>query len=99
MAQIKVAVVGACGRMGREVVKALSTSQDFEIVAAIDREMLGSSCRDLVGPSAPDVTIEDKLGAALDRTKPDAIIDFTHASSATAHALSAITRGISPVIG
>lgn len=97
---MKVVVVGACGRMGREVLNALSSAPEFEIVAAVDREMLGTSCQELVGGKAPaDIKIEDKLGAALDRTKPDAIVDFTHASSATAHALSAINRGIAPVIG
>src|SRR5438045_1827272 len=99
MAEMKVVVVGACGRMGREVLKALSAAPEFEIVAAVDREQAGTSCRDLIGPDGPDLAIEDKLGAALDRTKPDAIVDFTSASGATAHALSAITRGVSPVIG
>lgn len=96
---MKVVVVGAAGRMGREVLKAFSAAPEFEIVAAIDREAVGTNCRELVGEKGPDLLIEDKLGAALDRTKPDATIDFSHASSATAHALSAITRGICPVIG
>ena len=95
---MRVVVVGAAGRMGREVLKALSSAPEFEIVAAVDREHLGTTCKDLVG-SGPDVAIEEKLGSALDRTKPDAIVDFTHASSGTAHALSALQRGIRPVIG
>jgi 4-hydroxy-tetrahydrodipicolinate reductase len=99
MAEMKVVVVGACGRMGREVLKALSAAPEFQIVAAVDRDQTGTNCRDLIGPAGPDLAIEDKLVAALDRTKPDAIVDFTSASGATAHALSAITRGISPVIG
>lgn len=94
----RVAVVGASGRMGQEVIKALCGSPDFEIVAAVDREAVGTSICDIV-PKAPAIQIEEKLGGALDRTKPDAIIDFTHPSSAVAHALSALQRGISPVIG
>lgn len=95
---MKVLVVGAAGRMGREVLKALGNGPEFTIVAAVDREQVGANCRELV-PNGPDIVIEDKLGAALDRTKPDAIVDFTHPSSATSHALSALSRGISPVIG
>lgn len=95
---MKVVVVGAWGRMGQEVVKAIGGSQEFEIVAAIDREGVGESIQNICG-KAPEITIEDKLGSALDRTKPDAIIDFTHPSSAVAHALSALQRGVSPVIG
>ncbi len=95
---MKVVVIGAAGRMGREVVKALATAPEFEIVAAVDREMVGSSLRE-ISPSAPDIAIEDKLGAVLDRTKPDATVDFTLATAAVAQALSALKRGVSPVIG
>ncbi|HVT11980.1 MAG TPA: 4-hydroxy-tetrahydrodipicolinate reductase [Fimbriimonadaceae bacterium] len=96
---MKVVVIGAAGRMGREVLKALSASPEFEVVAAVDREQVGVSCGEIVGDVGLNLVIEDKLGAALDRTKPDALVDFSNASGATAHALSAITRGICPVIG
>ncbi|MFI5385883.1 MAG: 4-hydroxy-tetrahydrodipicolinate reductase [Fimbriimonadales bacterium] len=96
---MKVAVVGAAGRMGREVLRALASASEFVVVAAVDKEMVGTNCQDLIGGAGPKVAIEDKLGAALDRTKPDALVDFSHATGATAHALSALTRGISPVIG
>lgn len=97
--KMKVAVVGVCGRMGREVAKTLSGSPDFDLVAVVDRAEAGASLRELVGPSAPDLVVEEKLGAALDRARPDALVDFTHPLAAAAHALSAIQRGISPVIG
>lgn len=85
--------------MGREVLKTLIATPGFELVAAIDKELAGTGCSDLVGVKGTDVAIEEKLGAALDRTKPDAIVDFSHSSGATAHALSALQRGICPVIG
>jgi len=85
--------------MGREVLKALAAAPEFEIVAAVDREMIGVNCQEIVGANGPDVVIEDKLVAALDRTKPDALVDFSNASGAASHAISAITRGTCPVIG
>jgi 4-hydroxy-tetrahydrodipicolinate reductase len=99
MAEMKVVVVGAAGRMGREVLKALGSAPEFEVVAAVDREMIGANCKELTGGAGPDVNIEEKLIAVLERTKPDAIVDFTSASSAAAHADSALSRGVSPVIG
>jgi len=96
---IKVAVTGALGRMGREVVQALTPGEGFEIVAAIDRNGEGKRLRDEVGPNVPDLVVESKLGAALDRTQPDVLVDFTIHSAALAHGLSALKRGISPVIG
>jgi 4-hydroxy-tetrahydrodipicolinate reductase len=85
--------------MGQEVIKALANSAaEFEIVAAIDRERVGDSiCQ--ICPKAPDIAIEEKIGAALDRTKPDAMVDFTHPGSAVAHALSALQRKVCPIIG
>jgi 4-hydroxy-tetrahydrodipicolinate reductase len=85
--------------MGREVLRALTTHYGFEVVAAIDRVNVGEHCRDLAGPEAPDIRISEKIGAALDQSPADVLVDFSHHSAAPAHAMSALKRGISPVIG
>jgi 4-hydroxy-tetrahydrodipicolinate reductase len=96
---IRVAVVGAMGRMGREVLKALTPQENFDLLLAVDHNEVGANVRDLVGPKGPDIVVEQKLGAALDREKVDVLVDFSSASAAATHALSAIKRGVSPVIG
>ncbi len=96
---IRVAVVGASGRMGQEVLRALTPSQGFEIKAAIDKAMAGTHVQELIGPSGPDIVIQDKLGASLDASPVDVLVDFSHQSAAAIHADSAIKRGVSPVIG
>jgi len=96
---IRVAVVGAMGRMGREVLKALTAQEGFEILVAVDNNGAGTHLRELAGPNAPDITVESKLGAALEKTPVDVLVDFTSAAGAPTHAISAIKRGISPVIG
>ena len=96
---IRVAVLGASGRMGQEVLRTVSQEPGIEIVVACDRENVGLNCRDVAGGRAPDLIITDKLGAALDSEKPDVLVDFSHGSGAAAHAESALKRGISPVIG
>jgi 4-hydroxy-tetrahydrodipicolinate reductase len=96
---VRVAVVGAMGRMGREVLRALTSSEGFEVVLAIDHNELGRNAREVLGPKAPDVVIEQKLGAALDRVAVDVVVDFTHHSAAAQHAASAMKRGAAPVIG
>lgn len=92
-------VVGAAGRMGREVLKALTPAEGFQILLAVDREAVGRNARDLVGNGGPDVLLEGKLGAALDRTQVDALVDFSHHTAAASHASSAMKRGVAPVIG
>lgn len=96
---IRVAVVGAAGRMGREVLKALTPEEGFQVVAAVDRHEIGAKTRDLLGGHGPDLEIEEKLGAALDRAPADVVVDFSHHSAAPTHAKSAVKRGASFVIG
>lgn len=96
---VRVAVMGAAGRMGSEVLRTVGQAPGIEIVLAIDRERVGENCREFAGGRAPDILVSDKLGAALDSTKVDVLIDFSHGSGAAQHADSALKRGVSPVIG
>lgn len=95
---IRVAVVGAAGRMGREVLMAVHAADGLELVSAVDREHSGVNAREF-GSKFPDLTIQPKLGAALDAAPADVLVDFSHASSAPGHAQSALKRGVSPVLG
>jgi 4-hydroxy-tetrahydrodipicolinate reductase len=96
---VRVAVVGAAGRMGSEVLRTVSQEPGIEIVLAVDRNMVGANCREFAGGRAPDLVVQDKLGAALDSTEADVLVDFSHASGVPQHADSAIKRKVSPVIG
>jgi 4-hydroxy-tetrahydrodipicolinate reductase len=63
---IKVGVLGARGRMGAEVVKAVTEAKDLELVAALD---LGDSLDQLVGAKAEvvvDFTTPDSVMANLE---------------------------------
>lgn len=99
MSVIRVIVAGAAGRMGQETVRALSSSAEFNVVAAVDKQFVGDSLRSVVGNSAPDMLIQGKLGETLDTTPADVMIDFTHPSSAASNTLSALKRGVAVVIG
>ncbi len=97
--RIRVAVSGALGKMGREVVKTIVADEQFELVVAVDRHGLEQPLREVFGPNVPDLQVESRLGAALDRVKADILIDFTHHSAAAVHGMSALKRGVSPIIG
>jgi 4-hydroxy-tetrahydrodipicolinate reductase len=96
---VKVAVVGAAGKMGRESIKAITRQNDMEVVAAIDHQCVDEPVKSLIGNEGPDLSVRSKVGEALDETRPDVLLDFTHASCAPEHALSALKRKIAVVIG
>lgn len=96
---IRIAVVGAAGEVGRCLFASLDEHDGVIPVLAIDHhESVGRNIKDLV-PGGPDLVIEDKLGAALDRVPVDVLVDFSHHSAVATHAGSAAKRKIPFVIG
>ncbi len=96
--RMRVAVIGAAGRMGLETVKAMCPEAGFEVVSVVGRSKAGTNFRDFL-PTGPNLVLEDKLGAELDRAKPDVIVDYAHYSAAGDHADQATKRGIPFVFG
>lgn len=80
---IKVAVCGALGKMGKEVVNAVNNCPDTELAAQID--ITGDCFK----------TIED----AQKNSKIDVLVDFTQPKSIYENAKYCLTHGIKIVIG
>lgn len=85
---IRVAVLGACGKMGREVVKAVTSADDMEIVGACD-----VACDVL-----PEVEVVPDFALMLNETLPDVVVDFAK-PFVMENARLAISRGVTPIIG
>jgi 4-hydroxy-tetrahydrodipicolinate reductase len=96
---ITVAVSGAAGRMGREVVRAMAEAGDLELVAALDVHEVGADAGSLSGAGSNGVLIEGDLDAALARTRPQVLVDFTLPDSVLANLRTALALGVSPVVG
>ena len=107
-APIPVVVAGALGRMGAEVVKAVTASPDAVVVGAVDTTP-GSEGRDLgleLGLGELEVAItadlEGCLCAASQEARkgpPAVLVDFTHQKVVYEHTRAAIAYGVHPVIG
>ncbi|MBW4606468.1 MAG: 4-hydroxy-tetrahydrodipicolinate reductase [Hassallia sp. WJT32-NPBG1] len=105
-APIPVVVIGAAGKMGREVVKAVASAPDMILVGAIDTtpEHQDKDAGELAGLSEPlEVPItnqlESMLAFAAQEKQPGVMIDFTHPDSVYDNIRSAIAYGIRPVVG
>jgi 4-hydroxy-tetrahydrodipicolinate reductase len=86
---IRVAVLGAAGKMGREVCRALADARDMDLVAAVDPDHAG---QDVSGVVVGSLDALDQAGAGV-------AVDFTRASSVLGNARRCLERGVHVVIG
>ncbi|MES1022430.1 4-hydroxy-tetrahydrodipicolinate reductase [Gloeocapsa sp. BRSZ] len=105
-APIPVVVNGAAGKMGREVVKAVSQASDMTLLGAVDRnpEYNGKDAGEVAGLSEPlEVPITDQLEPTLafatQERQLGVMVDFTHPGSVYDNIRAAIAYGIRPVVG
>lgn len=101
---IRVAVSGACGRMGRLIVRQVAKQNDMKLVAAIDAlstPSVGEDAGELAGVGKRGVKIvgADKLAEALKQSKSDVLVDFTKADAAVQNVKTASEAGVSVVVG
>jgi 4-hydroxy-tetrahydrodipicolinate reductase len=94
---IKLAITGACGRMGMCLIALAKQDSDFKLVAAIDKPDTPNLSRDAgeiagIGPIGLPITFDL-------RPRPDVLIDFSQ-PAATRHWLKVCRdRGIPMLIG
>ena len=91
---IKVGVVGAMGKMGQEVVKAVCEDDELSLVCAVDINNVDG----MVCPKS-EIRIIGDLKSAIQMHKPDVMIDFTQPKFVFENAKVCIENGVRPVIG
>lgn len=96
---VRVAVCGAAGRMGREVVRALAREDGLKLVGAVDPHSPGADAGVLAGLDPLGVTVSGDLEEMLEEANPRVMVDFTAPAAVAANARTAIRAGVHPVIG
>ena len=79
---IKVLVNGAQGRMGRTVLNAVKNDSELELVGAVD----------IFGGEVDGVKVETDLATALDKYKPDVMVDFTRPNAVFQNVMTALEK-------
>jgi Dihydrodipicolinate reductase len=79
---VRVAVTGACGRMGREVVRAVHEADGLELAAAVDRSQVGEDAGKVCGLGKLGIPVRDDLSPALRESRANVMVDFTVPASA-----------------
>lgn len=96
---VQVAVVGACGRMGKEVVKGILSRHNFQLVAAVDVREVGSDIGEIVGSKPLGIFVSDDLKSALKESGAQVAVDFTHPSVVFENVKAMIECSVAPVVG
>ncbi len=98
MFMTSVVVNGACGRMGQAVLKAVQEAKNLTLVGAVDIKA-GADTGLLVGLPENHILVETGLASVLKRVKPEVVIDFTRPDSVFDNVMTALSLGVSPVVG
>lgn len=105
---IPVVVAGALGRMGAEVVKAVTDAADCSLLAAVDTASAseGEDVGLVLGIDALGVPLTSDFEGCLCQASQEGrhggaavLVDFTHPSVVYEHSRAAIAYGVHPVIG
>ncbi len=102
---IPVVVNGAAGKMGREVIRAVSQASSCQLIGAIDNnpQVQGRDAGEVAGCGPLEVPIlndrESTLAMAAQEKRPVVMVDFTHPDGVYDNVRSAIAYGVRPVVG
>ena len=94
----RVGVIGACGRMGRMVCRAVADDPDLTLVAAVDRSHVGEPIGSLIGVPKLEIRVSDELHEVL-TADAEVAVDFTHIDAARENLLYLAENGIHAVVG
>lgn len=97
--RIRVIVVGALGKMGRETLKAVSVDEELELVGAADvkfAEAGGDTDKILEEFNIPCYSDLERL---IKEVKPDVMVDFTNPQVVFNNVKTALKNGVTCVVG
>ena len=101
MADIRAALVGACGRMGTGIVRKIMSTDGITVAAAFDLVRIGDDIGEVAGIGKIGVPVSDAkdLSTVLKEAKVDVILDFTIAKATAVNAPIAAAAGVNLIIG
>lgn len=97
--KIRLAVAGACGRMGRSVINTAMMQSDIELVGAVDQMNVGEDIGNIANGTANGVIVQQNLADMIADHKPQVVVDFTNLGSAINHIAICLRNDVIPVVG
>lgn len=98
--EIRVAVSGALGKMGSEVVRTVVNDSALKLVGAVDPNGMQESVNTRFGFGREmDLGFDSCLKTMLSREKPDVCVDFTRPDAVFDNTVAIVEAGCRPIIG
>ena len=97
--KIRVLVSGACGRMGREVVKTVLKDETLQLVGAVDKSNPGKDIGTIIGGETLGIQVGEDLGVTIRAVRPQVMVDFTIPRTVMINLRTALGAGIHVVVG
>ncbi|MER0237454.1 4-hydroxy-tetrahydrodipicolinate reductase [Fulvimarina sp. MAC8] len=100
MAETRIAVFGAAGRMGRTIIRIVSEMEGASLVSALESassSSLGDDAGSLAGLKRAGVAVTSDIASALERA--DAVIDFSAPAASAMLSEAAAKAGCAHIIG
>ncbi|HEY5540748.1 MAG TPA: 4-hydroxy-tetrahydrodipicolinate reductase [Coriobacteriia bacterium] len=94
---IRVLVSGAAGRMGSEVVRAVSAAEGMEVVACVDPGAAGARIES--GVAGASIECRAGLAECIAESDPDVMVDFTNPNVVEGNLRVALPVGLDCVVG
>src|SRR5919198_5376118 len=95
--KIRVAVMGAAGRMGTTVCRAVLDAPDMELVAVVDPPHVGEPLDDF-GVTGTGLTLA-QVGPAVKKADPMVAVDFTNVDGVRSNSRWCALNGVHCVVG
>lgn len=97
---MRIGVVGAGGRMGAEVCRAVAAAEDLELVAAVDPGVAGRRLGEVAGldGAAAEVVVADHLDA-LTAAGTEVAVEFTGPATVADNLVWLLEHGLHAVVG
>ena len=98
---IKIAVTGACGKMGGLIIENVLKSKEMKLVSAIDVTNIGKDIGEVMRTGKLDIPVTDAndIENVLKKSKPDILIDFTIAQAAVKNVTACARNKVNLVVG
>jgi len=96
---IRALVAGAYGRMGREVVRVVTSQPDLMLVAAVDPAGADQDAGAAAGIGPLGIPIRSQLSEALADSSPDVLVDFTVPSAVMGNLRAGLAARVACVVG